>query len=258
MGEMRLICPGCGAEYQLDAGLIPAQGRDVECSACGKVWRQAGKAATVAAPRQVDPLETVLRKAPQPMPPTAPSAPAPAPEKAAAGPRLNRPLPADVLSILTEEAERERRARAADDAARAQPAEIEWPATTVTAPLKSEAEPPPRQTTPAPVPVEPEPKTTQVASDATRPKLTQKPAEPEPPTRNLPVLAQPRITPEQVAHRRGFRWALVLAAALVAVYLAAPLVPADTQAGAWLAETRASVDQGRIWLAERAAGIITR
>jgi predicted Zn finger-like uncharacterized protein len=35
---MRLICPVCSAQYDVDAELIPAAGRDVECSACGKVW----------------------------------------------------------------------------------------------------------------------------------------------------------------------------------------------------------------------------
>jgi predicted Zn finger-like uncharacterized protein len=35
---MRLICPVCSAQYDVDADLIPPGGRDVECSACGKVW----------------------------------------------------------------------------------------------------------------------------------------------------------------------------------------------------------------------------
>jgi predicted Zn finger-like uncharacterized protein len=35
---MRLICPVCSAQYEVDGGMIPAEGRDVQCSACGKVW----------------------------------------------------------------------------------------------------------------------------------------------------------------------------------------------------------------------------
>ena len=35
---MRLICPNCGAQYEVDSEVIPAGGRDVECSACGQVW----------------------------------------------------------------------------------------------------------------------------------------------------------------------------------------------------------------------------
>lgn len=37
---MRLICPNCDAQYEVDAALIPATGRDVQCSNCGKTWFQ--------------------------------------------------------------------------------------------------------------------------------------------------------------------------------------------------------------------------
>ena len=37
---MRLVCPGCGAQYEIDAALLPETGRDVQCSACGHVWFQ--------------------------------------------------------------------------------------------------------------------------------------------------------------------------------------------------------------------------
>lgn len=39
---MRLICPNCGAEYEIDATLIPAGGRDVQCSDCGHMWFERG------------------------------------------------------------------------------------------------------------------------------------------------------------------------------------------------------------------------
>ena len=39
MAEIRLICPGCAAEYLLPEGTIPARGRQVECTACGQVWQ---------------------------------------------------------------------------------------------------------------------------------------------------------------------------------------------------------------------------
>lgn len=35
---MRLICPNCGAQYEIDKGLIPDEGRDVQCSDCGHTW----------------------------------------------------------------------------------------------------------------------------------------------------------------------------------------------------------------------------
>ncbi|NDR57996.1 zinc-ribbon domain-containing protein [Aliiruegeria sabulilitoris] len=37
---MRLTCPNCGAQYAVDARVIPDTGRDVQCSNCGKTWFQ--------------------------------------------------------------------------------------------------------------------------------------------------------------------------------------------------------------------------
>jgi predicted Zn finger-like uncharacterized protein len=37
---MRLICPNCGAQYEVDAKVIPESGRDVQCSNCGHTWFQ--------------------------------------------------------------------------------------------------------------------------------------------------------------------------------------------------------------------------
>jgi predicted Zn finger-like uncharacterized protein len=37
---MRLICPNCGAQYEVDSGVVPDVGRDVQCSNCGHTWFQ--------------------------------------------------------------------------------------------------------------------------------------------------------------------------------------------------------------------------
>ena len=37
---MRLICPQCNALYDVSSEMIPPEGREVECSACGHVWHQ--------------------------------------------------------------------------------------------------------------------------------------------------------------------------------------------------------------------------
>ncbi|MCG6904562.1 MAG: zinc-ribbon domain-containing protein [Rhodobacter sp.] len=37
---MRLICPNCGAQYEVDDAVIPDSGRDVQCSNCGHTWFQ--------------------------------------------------------------------------------------------------------------------------------------------------------------------------------------------------------------------------
>ncbi|MEN9012433.1 MAG: zinc-ribbon domain-containing protein, partial [Yoonia sp.] len=35
---MRLICPNCGAQYEVADDVIPLDGRDVQCSNCGHTW----------------------------------------------------------------------------------------------------------------------------------------------------------------------------------------------------------------------------
>jgi predicted Zn finger-like uncharacterized protein len=37
---MRLICPNCKAQYNVDEALIPEEGRDVQCATCKKTWFQ--------------------------------------------------------------------------------------------------------------------------------------------------------------------------------------------------------------------------
>ena len=35
---MRLVCPNCSAQYEIDGSMIPDGGRDVQCSNCGHTW----------------------------------------------------------------------------------------------------------------------------------------------------------------------------------------------------------------------------
>jgi predicted Zn finger-like uncharacterized protein len=139
---MRITCPNCGAQYEVDDALIPEAGRDVQCSNCGKGWFQARH------PEPVEPVEeepvatevvvedTVAAEAAAPSPepepvedtvaevaePAAPPPPPPAAEAAKPAPAMidedddeGEPpaaLPArkpdeSVLAVLREEAERE-------------------------------------------------------------------------------------------------------------------------------------------------------
>ena len=41
---MRLVCPNCGAQYEVDDAVIPPNGRDVQCSNCAHSWFQPSKA----------------------------------------------------------------------------------------------------------------------------------------------------------------------------------------------------------------------
>ena len=132
---MRLICPNCDAQYEVDASLIPEMGRDVQCSDCGHVWFQPPEGAAEADLALDDDIAAVVT-------PTVPAAPAPPTRPAAARAAAARPAPEpepdpapaaeepdpqvlrrhtldeSLLAVLREEAERETRARA-EEAARA-------------------------------------------------------------------------------------------------------------------------------------------
>lgn len=249
MAEFKLICPGCGAEYALPPGAIPPTGREVECSDCGHVWQ-----ARPAAPEGRLDLGGFARSdaggtgedAPRPLPPAA------------------RRLPADVLDILRDEVEHERRLRAAEQQAVVRPpvtppdgTEIDWPATTLT----REAEPEPRPAAPtvirharnisdAPPAQAARSETPPPAAAPTRRQdptpVAPEPAQPAPPA---PAVRAPR------RGRVGFLLGLGLAGAVLAVYLATPLVqsqggPLADLLGGW----RADLDALRLWLAERIGG----
>jgi predicted Zn finger-like uncharacterized protein len=49
---MRLICPNCAAQYEVDDGVIPSDGRDVQCSNCGHAWFQPGAYAEPSEPSE--------------------------------------------------------------------------------------------------------------------------------------------------------------------------------------------------------------
>ncbi|MBD3766183.1 MAG: zinc-ribbon domain-containing protein, partial [Rhodobacterales bacterium] len=66
---MRLICPNCGAQYEVDDAAIPPEGRDVQCSACGHAWYQLHPDAAAEAETDDERYE--------PVPATVPISPAP-------------------------------------------------------------------------------------------------------------------------------------------------------------------------------------
>lgn len=98
---MRLVCPNCDAEYEVDASVIPDGGRDVQCSNCGHAWFQISPEleAAIAA-------EEALYEPPPPV-----ERPVPASASAA---MPQRQLDESVLAVLKEEAEREVEARRAE------------------------------------------------------------------------------------------------------------------------------------------------
>ncbi|MDX8350026.1 zinc-ribbon domain-containing protein [Cognatiyoonia sp. IB215446] len=89
---MRLVCPNCGAQYDIADDAIPEGGRDVQCSSCAHTWFQTEKPAAVGRKRS-----ELLLNAPLAEPP----------------PR--KPLDSAVSDILRQEAAHESAARAAED-----------------------------------------------------------------------------------------------------------------------------------------------
>ncbi|MEJ6391016.1 zinc-ribbon domain-containing protein [Gymnodinialimonas ulvae] len=139
---MRLTCPNCSAKYEVDESMIPAVGRDVQCSNCATTWFQPGvrpadpepapaePAAEDAAPEMEgsDPVDDTPEPEQDPAPaPTPQPDPEPQLEEIdirgssgamgtdAGDDALDRParrqIEAGVADILRQEAEREARLR---------------------------------------------------------------------------------------------------------------------------------------------------
>lgn len=162
---MRLICPNCDAQYEVDASAVPPTGRDVQCSNCGHAWFQEPDSAPEAQPEPAsEPArdaydDAMIAKVAQPV------ANAPVtqdnrndPDLAAAladGPAVVKtprpdlpPRPEvdeSILAILREEADREAIARRADAATLEMQGELGLasPAALATAPPRPIAPPEP-------------------------------------------------------------------------------------------------------------------
>jgi predicted Zn finger-like uncharacterized protein len=109
---MRLQCPNCDAEYEVDASAIPYEGRDVQCSNCGHGWFQTHPDFEA----EYD-VENALYDPPPPLPQaarpagealTAPYVPTEAPK---------REIDPEVLRILREEVAYEAAKRAVENKA---------------------------------------------------------------------------------------------------------------------------------------------
>ncbi|MES2434910.1 MAG: zinc-ribbon domain-containing protein [Pseudomonadota bacterium] len=135
---MRLVCPNCDAEYEVDAAAIPDGGRDVQCSNCGHAWFQlspeveaelAAEEALFDAPPPIvapiaAPMQSLAGSAaadvaaqerpdgddPELEPPLTEAAPMSEPAPPVPEPAL-RSIDESVLAVLREEAEREVEAR---------------------------------------------------------------------------------------------------------------------------------------------------
>lgn len=138
---MRLICPNCSAQYEVPADVIPAEGRDVQCSNCQETWFQThpdtepqtdvaqtlkehfAQTEPEAAPvppqtdavSEPDPIDDEIERAlNQELDTIAEDDPESSPAPAITHERSKREIDPSVADILREEAQREREQRAAE------------------------------------------------------------------------------------------------------------------------------------------------
>lgn len=121
---MRLICPNCGAQYEVDDSVIPENGRDVQCSNCGHTWYQRAadsddeeaepEVSVTAEP--ADEPDDIDEEPDQPAPSEPDIATETEPDPESPATELKpRELDNDVTGILQQEAERETLERERDN-----------------------------------------------------------------------------------------------------------------------------------------------
>jgi predicted Zn finger-like uncharacterized protein len=250
---MRLTCPNCGAQYAVDPAVIPAEGRDVQCSSCGHTWFQLHPDTAV---KEAEPPfeEALARRAPDPA----------------------------ALDILREEAERERAQRAAEraplesqpelafaapDGAAEPPPPFARPAEPAPPPFAGPAEPAPPPEPDGPregaAALAPDPDTAGALSDAERavrpaPRRSRLPdieeinssfagiGQDDAPG---PVARAARRERERQGMRLGFGLAVGFFAALALLYIQGPRIAAALPAfGPALESYVGAIDSGRLWL----------
>ena len=138
---MRLMCPNCSAQYEVPADVIPAEGRDVQCSNCQETWFEThpdtepptdvaqtlkehfaqteptaapepAQSDTISEPNPID--DEFERALDQELDTIAEDDPDIAPAPAITHERSKREIDPSVADILREEAQREREQRAAE------------------------------------------------------------------------------------------------------------------------------------------------
>ncbi len=279
---MRLVCPNCDAEYEVEDAAIPLTGRDVQCSNCGHAWFQTHPDATPVAVAEAEAPEPVVEEeaagalldaepealasepeadVPPPLTDETAQAGAVAPEPTI-GPRN---IDESVLAVLREEAAREAAARRAEAA----------PALETQTELGlAAAARPPLAKAGAVKPVEAK----GAEALVTEVEKPQEPAAEVRPRRELlPAIEEINSTlrassgregneaatfaadpvPTGSGGRRGFLTVVLVAVILLALYVFAPLIGEKVPAlGGAMASYVAAVDAARAWLDGRVRALI--
>lgn len=276
---MRLICPNCGAQYEVADDVIPTAGRDVQCSNCGHTWfEQPGASEAAEAGELLPALPPEPEHEPEPelppqaevtlvssvadisLPPVPSAVPTPAeppddpvdpPDPvalAAAAGMPRRGLSADLAEMLREEAAREAAARAAEAPIRAPDPQSDSPSPDDprseevrrrTARLRGEEPPAP------PKPITP------AARRELLPDIEKINSSLRPATEygSMDTSAEPAVQARKRGARFGFSTVMLIVAILVGLYIGAPrlsiLVPAAEPV---LTRYVAVVNDVRLWI----------
>lgn len=115
---MRLICPNCGAQYDVPDEVMPAAGRDVQCSNCGHTWFQTHPDADAALAEDLSQPQPEPDWQPEPEPENLEedeaaedgALPPPVPP----GAEVTRRIDPEMAEIFREEVEYENRRRSAE------------------------------------------------------------------------------------------------------------------------------------------------
>jgi predicted Zn finger-like uncharacterized protein len=261
---MRLTCPNCDAQYEVDDSAIPDTGRDVQCSNCGHAWFQLppdieaaleAEEAVYGAPAGAAPARSRPAAQPDPdadadededegdLPPVAAAA-------AAGAPSPRRALDENLMAILREEAEREAAARQAE---RARTIETQ-PDLGIGAPppLPRPAASPPAQTRPPATDSEGDasparaPSRRELLPNIDEINSTLNPVDPPSVEVISEAIAEAR---QRSGFRTGFVSMVVIAAILMALYVMAPRIAHNLPASAPAMQAYVgAVDGARLWL----------
>ena len=101
---MLIKCPNCDAKYEVPNDIIPAAGRDVQCSSCSKTWFVTGKSGKKIVKDKASNYRSQEKN----------ELPKFETTESFLTDKATNDVDANVLEILREEADREIRARAAD------------------------------------------------------------------------------------------------------------------------------------------------
>lgn len=248
--RMRLTCPNCNAQYEVDEKVIPKGGRDVQCSACGHTWYQYPMEVALQM-RAADLDEDDEDEADGTT-----AGPRPVPAERAA-PRIDK----TVLDVLREEAERElsERRRGQEGIETQGDLGLTRPTRSKAAPSRiygedDPAPPPPPADLPAPE-AEPEPvRRRKLLPDIEELSST---LEPGSERRSAEDDAADEAVEEQRGFRRGLSLVLLLALALIVLYLMAPVFARAVPALAGpLAAYAGLIDGLRLLVAEALRNLI--